>query len=51
LCREVAFAAQSMAALNTEKYSVLERVYRGLIALTALTALLLTALAYTGLYR
>jgi hypothetical protein len=51
LCREVAFAAQSMAVLNTEKYSVLERVYRGLIALTALTALLLTALAYTGLHR
>jgi hypothetical protein len=51
LCREVAFTTQSMAAINMEKYRALERVYRGLIALTALTALLVSALAYTGLYR
>jgi hypothetical protein len=49
LCREVAFTVQSMAAINTEKYRALERVYRGLIALTALTAVLLTAIAYSAL--
>jgi hypothetical protein len=49
LCREVAFTVQSMAAINMDKYRALERVYRGLVALTALTALLLTALAYVGL--
>jgi hypothetical protein len=51
LCRELAFTAQSMAAINMDKYRALERVYRGLIALTGLTALLLTALAYSGLNR
>jgi hypothetical protein len=51
LCREVAFTAQSMAAINMDKYRALERVYRGLIALTGLTALLLTALAYIGFNR
>jgi hypothetical protein len=51
LCREVAFTVQSMAAINMDKYRALERVYRGLVALTALTALLLTALAYVGLHR
>ena len=50
LCREVAFTAQSMASINMEKYRALERVYKGLVALTGLTALLLTALAYTGLH-
>ena len=50
LCREVAFAAQSMASINMEKYRALERVYTGLVAMTALTTLLLTALAYTGLH-
>jgi hypothetical protein len=50
LCREVAFAAQSLASINMEKYRALERVYTGLVALTGLTALLLTALAYTGLH-
>ncbi len=50
LCREVAFAAQSLASINMDKYRALERVYTGLVALTALTALLLTALAYTGLH-
>jgi hypothetical protein len=48
LCRELAYTAQSMAAINMDKYGALERVYRGLIALTALTTLLLTALAYFG---
>jgi hypothetical protein len=51
LCREVAFTVQSMAAINMVKYQALERVYRGLVALTSLTALLLTALAYLGLNR
>ncbi|MCC7033880.1 MAG: hypothetical protein IT179_13735 [Acidobacteria bacterium] len=51
LCREVAFTAQALAAINMDKYRALERVYTGLIALTALTALLLTGLAYTGLHR
>jgi hypothetical protein len=51
LCREVAYTAQSMAAINMDKYRALERVYRGLIALTGLTALLLTALAYIGFNR
>lgn len=51
LCREVAFTAQSLAAINMDKYRALERVYTGLIALTTLTALLLTVLAYTGLHR
>jgi hypothetical protein len=50
LCREVAFTAQSLASINMEKYRALERVYTGLVALTGLTALLLTALAYTGLH-
>ena len=34
-----------------DKYRALERVYRGLVALTGLTALLLTALAYLGFTR
>lgn len=51
LCRELAYTAQSMAAINMDKYRALERVYRGLIALTGLTALLLTALAYVGFNR
>jgi hypothetical protein len=51
LCRELAYTAQSMAAINMDKYRALERVYRGLIALTGLTALLLTALAYIGFNR
>lgn len=50
LCRELAYTAQSMAAINMVKYRALERVYRGLIALTGLTALLLTALAYSGFH-
>jgi len=50
LCREVAFTAQAMASINMEKYRALERVYKGLVALTGLTALLLTALAYIGLH-
>ncbi len=49
LCREVAFTAQSLARMNMEKHAALERVYRGLIGLTALTALLVTFLAYRGL--
>jgi hypothetical protein len=48
LCREVAFTVQSMAAINTVKYRALERVYRGLVAQTALTILLLSALAYSA---
>lgn len=51
LCRELADSAQSMAAVNMDKYRALERVYRGLIAMTGLTALLLTALAYAGFNR
>lgn len=51
LCREVAYTAQAMAAINMAKYRALERVYRGLVALTALTALLVSVLAYTGLSR
>jgi hypothetical protein len=51
LCRELAYTAQSMAAINMEKYRALERVYRGLTALTGLTALLLSALAYMGFNR
>lgn len=51
LCREVAFTAQAMAAINMEKYRALERVYAGLVALTALTACLLTGLAWAGLHR
>ena len=50
LCRECAFAAQSRASITMEKYRALERGYPGLVAMTALTALLLTALAYTGLH-
>jgi hypothetical protein len=49
LCREVAYTAQALAAVNMEKYRALERVYSGLVALTALTALLLTALAFVAL--
>lgn len=48
LCREVAFTVQSLAGINTVKYRALERVYRGLVALTALTAALLTVIAYSA---
>ena len=51
LCRELAYTAQSMAAINMDRYRALERVYRGLIALTGLTALLLSALAYMSFNR
>jgi hypothetical protein len=51
LCREVAFTVQAMAAMSTVKYRALERVYRGLVAQTALTVLLLSALAYSALAR
>ena len=43
------FLAQALARINLEKYRALERVYRGLVALTALTAVLLTVLAFKGL--
>ncbi len=49
LSREVAFQAQALARINLEKYRALERVYRGLVALTALTAVLVTVLAFRGL--
>ena len=49
LSREVAFQAQALARINVEKYRALERVYRGLVALTALTAVLVTVLAFKGL--
>ena len=49
LSREVAFQAQALARINMEKYRALERVYRGLVALTALTAGLVTLLAFRGL--
>ncbi len=49
LSREVAYQAQALARINVEKYRALERVYRGLVALTALTAVLLTVLAWQGL--
>lgn len=49
LSREVAFQAQALARINVVKYRALERVYRGLVALTALTAALVTLLAYRGL--
>lgn len=49
LSREVAFQAQALARINVEKYRALERVYRGLVALTALTAVLVTLLAFRGL--
>ena len=49
LSREVAFQAQALARINVEKYHALERVYRGLIGLTALTAVLVTVLAFWGL--
>lgn len=49
LSREVAFQAQALARINVEKYRALERVYRGLVALTALTAALVTLLAFRGL--
>ncbi len=49
LSREVAYQAQALARINLEKYRALERVYRGLVALTALTAVLVTVLAWRGL--
>jgi hypothetical protein len=49
LSREVAYQAQALARINVEKYRALERVYRGLVALTALTAVLVTGLAFRGL--
>lgn len=48
LSREVAYQAQALARINVEKYRALERVYRGLVALTALTAVLVTVLAWRG---
>jgi hypothetical protein len=51
LSREVADQAQALARINVEKYRALERVYRGLVALTALTAVLVTLLAWRGLTR
>lgn len=49
LSREVAYQVQSLARINVEKYAALERVYRGLVGLTALTALLVSVLAFRGL--
>jgi hypothetical protein len=49
LSREVAYQAHALARINVEKYRALERVYRGLVALTALTAVLVTGLAFRGL--
>ena len=49
LSREVAYQAQALARINVEKYQALARVYRGLVALTALTAVLVTLLAFRGL--
>ena len=49
LSREVAYQAHALARINLEKYRALERVYRGLVALTALTAVLVTVLAWRGL--
>lgn len=49
LSREVAYQAQSLARINVEKFKALERVYRGLVALTALTAVLVSLLAFLGL--
>ncbi len=49
LSREVAFQAQALARINVEKYRALERVYQGLVGMTALTALLVTVLAFLGL--
>ena len=49
LSQEVAYQAQALARINVDKYKALERVYRGLVGLTALTAVLVTALAFRGL--
>lgn len=49
LSKEVAYQAQALARINVEKYRALARVYNGLIGLTALTAILVSALAFRGL--
>ena len=49
LSREVAFHAQALARINVEKNRALARVYNGLVGLTALTALLVTALAFRAI--
>lgn len=49
LSREVTYQVQSLARINVEKYAALERVFRGLVGLTALTALLVSVLAFRGL--
>lgn len=49
LSKEVAYQAQALARINVEKYRALARVYNGLIGLTGLTAILVTALAFRGL--
>lgn len=49
LSKEVAYQAQALARINVEKYRALARVYNGLIALTGLTAILVSALAFRGL--
>lgn len=49
LSREVVYQAQALARINVQKYKALERVYRGLVGLTALTAILVTLLAFRGL--
>lgn len=49
--REVAYTAQALAAINMDKYRALDRLFRGLTALTVLTAALLVVLAFVVISR
>jgi hypothetical protein len=49
--REIALHIQVLARLNDLKFRALDRVYRGLLALTCLTAGIVSAIAYFALVR
>jgi hypothetical protein len=49
--REIALHVQVLARLNDLKFRALDRVYKGLLALTCLTAGIVSAIAYFGLVR
>lgn len=46
LCRETALHVQVVARVTEVKFKALDRVYNGLTAMTALSAIMVTALAY-----
>lgn len=51
LCRETAGHVQVVAKVTDAKFKALERVYNGLTAMTALSAIMVTLLAYSRLLQ